>query len=96
MIFLFSSSTNNSSSSTQAFVTSSSSMPVVTPLTSSSGYTYDQETPSIVLNIDVNDNNDELNRLLNEILSNAGLPITPEKDSALGLNFSFSTHDQTM
>ncbi len=91
----FSSSQNcTAASSTQSFLAIGDNFPITTSLVplSLSTHTHDQQAPTIVLDFDNNDN-DELNRLLNEIIS-MGTTTTPNNNLSFTTNLSSSSFSQ--
>ncbi len=93
MFFLFSSSTNVSTSSTQSFFPDKNTTPVTTSsIPSSSLCLNDQNTSTIVMNLN-NNYDDELNRLLNEIIS-SNTPGTVPKNYPSSVTISSSSSQQ--
>lgn len=92
----FSSSQNcTAASSTQSFLAIGDNFPITTSLVplSLSTHTHDQQAPTIVLDFDNNDN-DELNRLLNEIISMGTTTTTPNNNLSFTTNLSSSSFSQ--
>lgn len=80
--------------STQSFLAIGDDFSITTSLVPSSfsTHTHDQQAPTIVLDFDNNDN-DELNRLLNEIIS-MGTTTTPNNNLSFTTNLSSSSFSQ--